>query len=74
MTEPPYVQISRARRWGYDIDIVDAERFGGQKRSDCLRASTWHAFKWATALTKARKMLARYNKLLKRESEAWKIQ
>lgn len=73
MAEPPYAQISRARRWGYDIDIIDPEHFGGQKRSDNLRSSTWHAFRWSKALEKARKMLNKYRRLLERESEAWKI-
>jgi len=58
-TESPYAQISRAKRWGYDIDIIDPERMGGQKRSDYLRASTYHAFQWGTAVTKAQKKLAK---------------
>jgi hypothetical protein len=59
-SKPPYAQISNARRWGYDIDIIDPARLGGQKRSDCLRASTWHAFHWDSAVKKAHKMLARW--------------
>jgi hypothetical protein len=73
MTEEPYAQISRARRWGYDIDIIDLERIGVQKRSDCLRASTWHAFTFSKAVEKAHKMLNKYKNLLEREGEAWAI-
>jgi hypothetical protein len=69
----PYAKILCAPSWGYYIYIIDTSMISNCGPTGRMLSKRYFAFSFEGAETKAKRLLAKYNKARVRDSKEWKV-